>query len=35
MNAYDFTVKTRKGADVPIADYKGKVLMIVNTATAC
>lgn len=35
MNAYDFTVKTRKGADVPLADYKGKVLMIVNTATAC
>ena len=35
MNVYDFTVKTRKGADVPLADYKGKVLLIVNTATGC
>ncbi|MBR3569684.1 MAG: glutathione peroxidase [Oscillibacter sp.] len=35
MSVYDFTVKTRKGADVPLSDYKGKVLLIVNTATAC
>ena len=35
MNVYDFTVKTRKGADVPLADYRGKVLLIVNTATGC
>ncbi len=35
MNVYDFTVKTRKGADVNLADYKGKVLLIVNTATGC
>ena len=35
MTAYDFTVKTRKGEDVSLADYKGKVLLIVNTATGC
>ena len=32
---YDFTVKDRKGNDVSLSDYKGKVLLIVNTATGC
>ena len=32
---YDFTVKDRKGCDVSLSDYKGKVLLIVNTATGC
>lgn len=32
---YDFTVKDNKGNDVQMADYKGKVLLIVNTATGC
>ena len=32
---YDFTVKDRQGSDVSLADYKGKVLLIVNTATGC
>ena len=32
---YDFTVKDREGSDVSLADYKGKVLLIVNTATGC
>lgn len=32
---YDFTVKDRSGNDVPLADYKGKVLLVVNTATEC
>ena len=35
MNVYDFTVKTRKGEEVKLSDYRGKVLMIVNTATGC
>ena len=35
MNIYDFVVKTRKGEKVKISDYKGKVLLIVNTATGC
>ena len=32
---YDFTVKDNKGNDISLAQYKGKVLLIVNTATAC
>ena len=32
---YDFTVKDRKGIDVRLDSYKGKVLLIVNTATGC
>ena len=35
MNLYDFTVKTRDGADVSLSDYAGKVVMVVNTATGC
>lgn len=35
MNVYDFTVKDRNGNDVSLMDYKGKVLLIVNTATGC
>ena len=32
---YDFTVKDRQGNEVSLGDYKGKVLLIVNTATGC
>ena len=32
---YDFTVKDRMGNEVPLSDYSGKVLLIVNTATGC
>lgn len=32
---YDFTVKDRKGGEVSLSDYTGKVLLIVNTATGC
>ena len=35
MPIYDYTVKNRSGEDVSIFDYKGKVLLIVNTATGC
>lgn len=35
MNVYDFTVKNGKDEDVSLAQYKGKVLLIVNTATKC
>lgn len=35
MKLYDFTVKGRAGEDVSLADYKGKVLLVVNTATGC
>ena len=35
MKVYDFTVKDRKGNDVFLSEYKGKVLLVVNTATGC
>lgn len=35
MNAYDFTVKTMDGNDVSLAEFRGKALLIVNTATGC
>ena len=35
MSIYDFTVKDTFGDDVSLADYKGKVLLIVNTASKC
>ena len=35
QNIYDFTVKDDAGKDVSLAEYKGKVLLIVNTATRC
>jgi len=35
MSLYDFVVKDNKGADVSLEAYRGKVLLIVNTATGC
>ena len=35
MSIYDYTVKARKGATLDLASLKGKVLLIVNTATGC
>ena len=35
MSIYDYTVKARKGATLNMADMKGKVMLIVNTATGC
>ena len=35
MNIYDFKVAARDGSEVSLRDYEGKVLLIVNTATAC
>ena len=35
MSIYDYCVKDRNGNDVPMEEYKGKVLLIVNTATGC
>ena len=32
---YDFTVKDFKGNDVSLGEFRGKVLLIVNTATHC
>lgn len=32
---YEFTVKDRMGNEVSLEQYRGKVLLIVNTATGC
>ncbi|MFK4934774.1 glutathione peroxidase [Lactococcus garvieae] len=35
MSIYDFTVKGKQGDDISLSGYKGKVLLVVNTATKC
>ena len=35
MSIYDFEVVNNKGEKVSLSQYKGKVLLIVNTATGC
>ena len=35
MGLYDFKVKDSKGGLVDMSAYKGKVLLVVNTATGC
>ncbi|MBQ3393305.1 MAG: glutathione peroxidase [Lachnospiraceae bacterium] len=35
MSIYDFTLQDGKGNEVSMNDYRGKVLLIVNTATGC
>jgi len=34
-SVHEFTMKSIDGADTPMAAYKGKVALIVNTASAC
>lgn len=34
-SVYDFSAINLKGQSVPMSDYKGKVLLIVNTASKC
>lgn len=35
MGIYDYSVKDIQGNDVSMEEFKGKVLLIVNTATGC
>lgn len=35
MNIYDFNAKTSSGEEVSLSKYKGKVLIIANTASKC
>lgn len=32
---FDFTVKSLEGNDIALSDYKGKIVLIVNTASKC
>ncbi|MBP6627357.1 MAG: redoxin domain-containing protein, partial [Arenimonas sp.] len=34
-SAYDFSAKTIDGADQSLADYRGKAMLVVNTASKC
>lgn len=35
MSVYEFSAKTLEGKDVSLSDYRGQVLLIVNTASKC
>ena len=35
MNIYDYTVPKPNGEELPLKNFKGKVILIVNTATGC
>ena len=35
MSAYDFTAQTLDGQPAPLADHRGEVMLIVNTASKC
>lgn len=35
MSIYKFTVKDTAGGEVSLSDYRGKVMLVVNTATGC
>ena len=35
MSIYDYIIKNAKGENISMSNYKGKVLLIVNTATKC
>jgi glutathione peroxidase len=35
MTVYDFNVKTASGIEKSLSEYRGKVLLIVNTASKC
>ncbi len=35
MSIYDYSIVDRNGKKLSLKEYKGKVLIIVNTATGC
>lgn len=35
QNAHAFSFETQSGAELPLSDYRGKLVLVVNTATEC
>ena len=35
MSLFDYKARTLNGEEKPLSDYKGKVLLVVNTASKC
>jgi glutathione peroxidase len=35
MNAYDYSFRTIDGGELPLSSFKGKAVLVVNTASAC
>ena len=35
MNIYDIKIQTRNNEEISLENYRGKVLLVVNTATGC
>ena len=35
MGFYDYTIRNAKNEELPLRNYEGKVVMVVNTATGC
>ena len=35
MSIYDYSLTTRKGEEVSLKNFEGKVMLVVNTATGC
>ena len=35
MSVYDYSIVDRDGKEIKLNNYRGKVLIIVNTATGC
>jgi glutathione peroxidase len=35
MAIYSYTVKDARGSEIPLSNYQGKVLLLVNTASQC
>lgn len=35
MNTYDFTVLTSSGEKLPLSQFRGQVILVVNVATQC
>ena len=35
MSFYDYSVSKRKGGELPLSEFRGRVVLVVNTATGC